>query len=216
MIDLASIEEEIILDIKKREVKDDFQLIFSLHQNEQPCVFSGGGANNIDYCFHEKELREIIDHIHIIGTNPAFRPILTHRKKFQRTIVFIKRLIRKLVKWYVEPITDQQSDFNQSTVMLTSRIIDEIRDLANYLQNIATVTNGISSYETSINSMHEIIQNLQVLNHQKDQQITNLANRIKALERELKDTEPNKQKHSIPVIRNNNTKLQSAITEAQI
>lgn len=44
MIDLASIEEEIILDIKKREVKDDFQLIFSLHQNEQPCVFSGGGG----------------------------------------------------------------------------------------------------------------------------------------------------------------------------
>jgi len=57
--------------------------------------------------------------------NPAAKPILSNRRILGRTIIFFKRAIRKCLKWYIQPICDQQTEFNR-TVLPAIGNINEI------------------------------------------------------------------------------------------
>jgi len=48
--------------------------------------------------------------------NPAPRPITCRKKLLAPFIIFFRKFIRKFfLKWYIEPICDQQTDFNIAT-----------------------------------------------------------------------------------------------------
>ena len=148
IIDLKQIEKEIITENKVRMVNDDFQFILPAQMNEQlgepevnmsmpkaeeevnrktgnECGFAASS-----YRFDEAELRDRVATIHMLGNNLADRPLTCKRNSMKG---LVKRVIRKLIRWYVEPISGQQSEFNQETVMLTSRMVDAVRDMGNYL-----------------------------------------------------------------------------------
>lgn len=55
--------------------------------------------------------------------------ITSHRKILGRFIVFIKRVIRKSLKWYINPIMDQQREFNASITRTSN-------DMSNVLQKM--------------------------------------------------------------------------------
>ncbi len=60
--------------------------------------------------------------------NLACRELHSARRVIGRTIVFCKRVIRKLLKWYVEPIALQQTDFNNA-VLPSFGLMIELEDL---------------------------------------------------------------------------------------
>lgn len=44
----------------------------------------------------------------------AYLPISSHRKVIGKVIIFAKKAVRKCLKWYIEPIVEQQNEFNAS------------------------------------------------------------------------------------------------------
>ncbi len=56
--------------------------------------------------------------------NPAPRPVTSKKKLFAPIIVFFRKIIRKFfLKWYIEPICDQQTDFNIATHNTVANIV---------------------------------------------------------------------------------------------
>lgn len=64
----------------------------------------------------DNKLNSHIEQMAISADNRAFRAITSHRPFLGPVIVLAKRIVRKLLKWYVEPICNQQSDFNHNAV----------------------------------------------------------------------------------------------------
>lgn len=77
---------------------------------------------------------EIVDYIaEIIGRistmertrqNYAYRPIYSRRGLAGGVIIFCKRVIRKLLKWYIEPICFQQTEFNNAVTPAIGRLCE--------------------------------------------------------------------------------------------
>ena len=54
--------------------------------------------------------------------NYAFREIYSCQKWIGPIIVFHKRIIRKLLKWYIEPICFQQTEFNNAVTLAGDKV----------------------------------------------------------------------------------------------
>ncbi|KZE70488.1 hypothetical protein AV654_06280 [Paenibacillus elgii] len=59
----------------------------------------------------------------------AEKPITSHRKVLGNFIVFVKKIIRKItLRWYVNPITSQQTVFNSSIASSMNEIIKKLEE----------------------------------------------------------------------------------------
>lgn len=68
------------------------------------------------------KLNEAISQMDATKENYAFRPICSFRKLIGGLIIFFKRVVRKCLKWYIEPICFQQTDFNEATVSAVKQL----------------------------------------------------------------------------------------------
>jgi len=66
-------------------------------------------------------LAEAMDAAHI----SAHFPILWDVPVIGRAIALVKRVVRLLLRWYINPIVDQQNDFNAATVRALSDLAAE-------------------------------------------------------------------------------------------
>lgn len=77
-------------------------------------------------------LTEISKHINVMSNkreNHAYRILTSHRKVIGPVIVFGKKIARKFLKWYIEPITIQQTDFNNAVTPAIGRITELVSDV---------------------------------------------------------------------------------------
>lgn len=119
---LNLIEEEVREDVGKRNVIDN--LPYYSHCNKaDECTFSDANIENSADCSNA-QIMENIRVMQLNADNRAYRKIYSCRKVIGGLIVFVKRVIRKLLKWYLEPVCDQQSDFNLATVSAVSGVKD--------------------------------------------------------------------------------------------
>ncbi len=51
-------------------------------------------------------------------------PITSHRRRIGRFIIFGKRLVRKLLRWYINPILDQQREFN---ISIAEELVNQLK-----------------------------------------------------------------------------------------
>lgn len=62
--------------------------------------------------------------------NPAFRQLPKTKNPFKKIVIFFKRLNRKMLKWYIEPITEQQTTYNKANleclINVTNLYIDSL------------------------------------------------------------------------------------------
>lgn len=90
----------------------------------------------------QKNLSDIHKYIKLMlqtRENYAYRHLTSHRKVLGRPILFAKKIIRKLLKWYIEPITFQQTTFNNTTTSAlgkTTELITELVNKINEIQNL--------------------------------------------------------------------------------
>ena len=110
--------------------------------------------------------------------------ITSHRKTIGRFIVFGKKAVRKILRWYINPPIDQQREFNGS-VTRSLNVVNEL--LHNY-------AGEINKSSLSINNLNERLDVLQRENNELLQthadEIRNLNERLDALQREYeKQTE---------------------------
>ena len=60
--------------------------------------------------------------------NLPWKPLISHRRVIGSVIVFLKRIVRRCLKWYIDPIASQQSAFNNS-------VTDAVHALTNIISN---------------------------------------------------------------------------------
>lgn len=68
------------------------------------------------------ELGKLLSVMASTRENYAFRHIYSCRKVMGPFIVFGKRVVRKLLKWYLEPVCFQQTDFNRATTAVVEEL----------------------------------------------------------------------------------------------
>jgi len=72
-------------------------------------------------------LREVAERVQTLVAqqhNPYYRVIVSHRKGIGKLIVFVKRVIRRLLKWLIEPICAQQTAFNSEVTPSIGRLVE--------------------------------------------------------------------------------------------
>jgi FkbM family methyltransferase len=111
---------------------------------------------------YNNKFREIDLYLRIMQDkreNHAYRYLHSHRKWIGSAIVFAKKVVRKLLKWYIEPVTIQQTEFNNAVTPSVGRITELVR----------IVTNKLETVEHEIIKKQVILENLnqQVMKQQE-------------------------------------------------
>lgn len=75
------------------------------------------------------------------ANNTSIKEITSNNQSIQKVVIFIKKVIRKFIKWYVEPICVQQSLYNRAVeeiikdqIKMQSEMLAEIQKLKNELE----------------------------------------------------------------------------------
>jgi len=112
-----------------------------------------------------EEINQYIKTLEQMRENNSYRPIVSNRRGIGRLVVFVKRVIRKLTAWYVEPVCKQQSAFN-SAVTPSIGCLTEIN--STLAQEIGFLQQNDINAE---NTLNQIIL-------QKEQQIQELSQQL--------------------------------------
>ncbi len=131
--------------------------------NESEAVSFEGAEKNLAY----------MDNVsHVAG----YRPL-----DGNKLVVFIKRIIRKFTKFYVEPVVASQNEFNSAAVRTAGSLMELVKAGANTGSDI-----------THINEMYDKISTIEFQLKTAHADIQALNERIRALEaenRKLKNSE---------------------------
>ncbi len=122
------------------------------------------------------ELTANIQKMELTRQNYAFRPLYSCRKLIGGLIVFFKRVVRKLLKWYVEPICFQQTEFNNAVTPSIGRLTE----LSHYLlenveQTQRTVGQQTDELRRRVDAMDAQIGQAAALAQRMDAQIDQAA-----------------------------------------
>ena len=106
-----------------------------------------------------------IDRLRGLAENRAFRHIYSCRRIIGPLIVFGKRVVRKLLKWYLEPVCDQQTDYNR----IAAEIFDSLAGkLAQSDQACGELAERVSELEETVQKLQARLSELEPLLRQKE------------------------------------------------
>jgi len=66
-------------------------------------------------------LKQLENQAHLRLSNP----LISYDEKFSKGKFLARRIIRKLIKWYIEPIAQQQSEYNQLVLEAIKALYDK-------------------------------------------------------------------------------------------
>lgn len=116
--------------------------------NKMIKYLDGNNGENID---STKSTNNNIEKMKEFKEVYAHRLIKSHRKYIGSAIVFGKKVARRLLKWYINPITEDQTMFNNATV-------DVIEDLSN------EINKNLSEQERQINKINDLEKQISKIN----------------------------------------------------
>jgi O-antigen chain-terminating methyltransferase len=107
-------------------------------------------------CNNNSKLFEIIfndlDYINKNWHVESNKPIFSHRRIIGKIIVFGKKLVRKFLRWYVDPIAKDISSYNVANTNATLRIVhyldENIAQIYKEINNLKNLFNNLSSKES--------------------------------------------------------------------
>jgi len=89
--------------------------------------------------------------------NPNFR-ITSHRKVSGKFIVFFKKIIRKCISWYINPVFDKQRQYNIATTKSLNALLGVVNNLKSEIQNLNTLNSELLTFKEEMrnNNLHEL------------------------------------------------------------
>jgi hypothetical protein len=75
------------------------------------------------------ELREAVAEVEALRGVSAHWPLTWHTPR-QRAEIFVQRLIRRALRWYIAPIVEQQNAYNNAVARALQLLVDANRQLA--------------------------------------------------------------------------------------
>jgi hypothetical protein len=77
------------------------------------------------------------EHVWAVTAERPFEQPPTRRRGLQAYLVVpVKRTLRKLMRWYVEPVAAQQRSFNLAVLTLVDELTDDVRRLEGRLESL--------------------------------------------------------------------------------
>ena len=116
-----------------------------------------------------------INTMHQTKDNTSYREIISERKIFRNLVILIKRIIRKLTFWLIEPICQQQSTFNNSVV---SSIISMSQTINPLVISLNHFSNNLKEIELAQLSANENM--IDLLSELNEQYLQKLAETIQS------------------------------------
>ena len=86
------------------------------------------------------ELREAVAEVEALRAVSAHWP-LTWRSHRLRADVFVQRLIRRALRWYIAPIVEQQNAYNNAVARTLQLLVDANRQLAAEITQLQAAAN---------------------------------------------------------------------------
>ncbi|MDR0558050.1 MAG: hypothetical protein LBG43_09370 [Treponema sp.] len=123
----------------------------------------------------DKKLELFIEDMRNLKDNCANKVIAPNRKHFNKPIIFFKRIIRKLIRWYVDPVAERQALFNNSvfsyareSFLLNTLLIKKIDELSRLSdQNKQEIKKNKDVFTKSVRRIHEeTIKSLDIFIHE--------------------------------------------------
>lgn len=125
---------------------------------------------------------DVSEHLRLVNMTYHIEPhlpITSHRRILGKLIIFYKKVVRKLLKWYINPIAEQQENFNANVVRTLNSIDAREQKIMNYEDKTGHIVDRYSSDLKRINS--QLVQ-LEKINEQS-QQIDELYSRLGKLDK---------------------------------
>ncbi|PZD96384.1 hypothetical protein DNH61_07680 [Paenibacillus sambharensis] len=112
-IDVKKIMKQIKENLNKRSYEDDLVKTSSYHTNNRGINLSA--------------LEEYQLLLNRTWNNSTAFPITSHRRGIGTIIVFVKKVIRKSISWYMNPIMQRQTEFNANVVRAYNEIVTQLK-----------------------------------------------------------------------------------------
>lgn len=113
---------------------------------------SDDGAHLAQLGVDWNELRDAVAEVEALRAVSAHWP-LTWRTPRQRLEVFVQRLIRRGLKWYIAPIVEQQNAYNNAVARAVQLLVDANRQLATEVAQLQTERSAKDAKEREENIM---------------------------------------------------------------
>lgn len=117
---------------------------------------------------NEQWFQDHLDHMSRIYINVAEREVFSCTEKWKRIKIFVKKCIRKMLRWYINPVCEQQSEFNETCFYA--------------LREVHIILNNLLDHYSDGNKVEE--NDLKIASIQESQQVL-----LKALEQYHKSME---------------------------
>lgn len=93
------------------------------------------------------ELRDAVAEVEALRAVSAHWP-LTWRTPRERALVFVQRLIRRGLRWYIAPIVEQQNAYNNAVARALHLLLDANRQLAAEVAELRSAKSAKEREET--------------------------------------------------------------------
>lgn len=84
------------------------------------------------------ELREAVAEVEALRAVSAHWPLTWYTPR-QRAEIFVQRLIRRALRWYIAPIVEQQNAYNNAVARALQLLVDANRQLAAEVAQLRTI-----------------------------------------------------------------------------
>ena len=142
--------EVIILSIHYDEIETEIIMKKLSGKNEiiQKNNFSGNTINI--------KMLDSLDRMNKTSVNRSYRPIQSEGIKGKISCL-LKRLIRRMTFWFVEPCMIQQTDYNSANNIFSAEVNCEINTINSRLETIPELENKIAEMSQQISEMNKYI-----------------------------------------------------------
>lgn len=156
-----SIEHEIIFNKMMAYCNENISATEEIHSQN---ISKDNGNSSLDIM---KEYKDVYAH----------RIIKSHRKYIGNIIIFFKKIARRCLKWYINPITEQQTIFNNASVEVLQNSLEKIYEVE---LNNTILLNKISELEKQLSRMTEVENQLGRVTELENQlgRVTDLENQL--------------------------------------
>lgn len=140
-VNVKEIMKQIRENINKREYPNDLTITLNEINNEQ--------AINISLL---EEYQLVLNRT---WNNSAVTPIISNRKIVGGLIVFVKKVIRKVLGWYINPIVERQTEFNANVVKTYNELISQIKNMELQKMNSTIIDKTLNNDSVEKKGKHE-------------------------------------------------------------
>ncbi|MDE6426990.1 MAG: FkbM family methyltransferase [Ruminococcus sp.] len=125
------------------------------------------------------KMLDSLDRMNKTSVNRSYRPIQAEGIKGKISCL-LKRLIRRMTFWFVEPCMIQQTDYNSANNIFSAEVNCEINTINSRLETIPELENKIAEMSQQISAMNKYIS-------QTDKYISEMENSIKEMHNSLEN-----------------------------